>query len=70
MNNSGDRYQALVKGVDTDHMDIKGDNPEVEKYNIDNSLALFDLYLRGNDRSSDLGKLSLPESNEIEWAEK
>jgi len=70
MNNSGDRYQALVKGVDTDHMDIKGDNPEVEKYNIDNSLALFDLYLRGNDRSSDLGNLSLPESNEIEWAEK
>ena len=70
MNTHGRRFQALVKGNDTDHMDIKGENDQIKKYNIDNSLALFDMYLRGNDRSNDIGNLSLPDSNEIEFTEK
>lgn len=70
MNTHGRRLQALVKGNDTDHMDIKGENDQIKKYNIDNSLAFFDMYLRGNDRSSDIGNLSLPDSNEIEFTEK
>jgi len=70
MNTNGSRFQALVKGENTDHMDIKGENSQVQKYNIDNSLALFDMYLRGNDRSNDIGDLSLPDSNDIELTEK
>jgi len=70
MNTNGSRYQVLVKGNNTDHMDIKGENSQIEKYNIDNSLALFDMYLRGNDRSNDIGRLSLPASNDIELTEK
>lgn len=70
MNTNGPRFQALVKGDNSDHMDIKGENSEVQKYNINNSLALFDMYLRGNDRSNDIGNLSLPASNEIELSEK
>jgi hypothetical protein len=70
MNSNGPRFQALVKGNNTDHMDIKGENSQIEKYNIHNSLALFDMYLRGNDRSNDIGNLSLPDSNDIELTEK
>jgi hypothetical protein len=70
MNTNGPRFQALVKGINTDHMDIKGENSQVQNYNIDNSLAVFDMYLRGDDRSNDIGNLSLPDSNEIELREK
>ena len=70
MNTSSPRFQALVNGNNTDHMDIKGDNSQIERYNIDNSLALFDMHIRGNDRSNDIGNLSLPDSNDIELTEK
>ena len=70
MTSVGPRYQVLVKGDNTNHMDIKGENAEVEKYNIDNSLALFDMYVRGNDRSSEIGNISLPGSNETELSKK
>jgi len=70
MNTNGPRFQALVKGKNTDHMDIKGENTQIQKYNIDNSLALFDMYLRGNDRSKDIGNLSIPNSNDVELSEK
>jgi len=70
MNTNGSRFQALVKGNNTDHLDIRGENSEVEKYNIENSIALFDMYIRGNDRSGEIGNLSLPESNDIELTEK
>jgi len=70
MNTQGPRYQAFVKGQETDHMDIKGENPEVEAYNTANSLALFDMYLRQNDRSNDIGRLGLPDSSEVELSKK
>jgi len=70
MNTNGSRFQVLVKGDNTDHSDIRGENAQVERYNIDNSLVLFDTYLRGNDRSNEIGNLSLPDLNEIELSEK
>lgn len=70
MNTVGPRFQCLVKGSDTDHMDVKGENGQIERYNIDNSLALFDMYLRENDRNNEIGNLSLPDSNEITLSKK
>jgi len=70
MNTSGPRFQALVKGNNTDHIDVAGRNEKIKRYNADNSLALFDMYLRGNDRSDDIGHLALPDSNDIELSKK
>jgi len=70
MNTSGPRFQALVIGDNTDHIDVAGRNQQIKQYNSDNSLALFDTYLRGIDRGNDIGNVSLPDSNDIEWTEK
>jgi len=70
MNTSGPRFQALVRGNNTDHIDVAGRNEKIKRYNADNSLALFDMYLRGNDRSDDIGHLALPDSNDIELSKK
>ena len=60
------RFQALVMGDNTDHIDVAGRNPEIQQYNFANSLALFDTYVREKDRSADIGKLSRPDSNQIQ----
>lgn len=66
MTNQGPRYQALVQGKNTDHMDIKGENPDIEQYNRDNSLAFFDQFLRGKAISGPLGRISVPPSLDID----
>lgn len=70
MTTEGPRFQALVKGNNTGHIAIRGENSQVEKYNIDNSLALFNKYVRGNDSGDDIGNLSLPNANDIELTRK
>ena len=70
MTNMGPRYQALVKGSDTDHQDIKGDNPAVEQYNIANSLALFATYVRGEAPEADIGDKATPMDNEVVFSRK
>lgn len=70
MNTEGPRYQAVVKGANTGHMDIKGDRKDIEQYNIENSLAFFDSYLRGNDRRAAIGNLSVPDSTIVELKKK
>ncbi|NAY93408.1 hypothetical protein GTQ34_15970 [Muricauda sp. JGD-17] len=66
----GMKCQILVRGNNTDHLDVKGENPGIEEFNIANSVAMFETYLRGNDRSQELGNLALPGSNEIEVSKK
>jgi len=70
MTDAGPRYEAIVKGTNTDHSDIRGDNPDIEAYNIANSLALFDTYLRGADRAAEIGTLAPPPQNDIAFSTK
>jgi len=66
MNADAPRYQALAIGNGTEHLDIRGENEEIQEYNIANSLALFDTYLKDRNRQDEIGTLELPENNEIE----
>jgi hypothetical protein len=70
MNSSGPRYQAFVKGANTTHTDIPTDNPDIQKYNLDNSEAFFDTYVKGVDRKSEIGNKSTPPNNVIEKSSK
>ncbi len=70
MNVIGPRFQAYASGPNTTHMDIAGDNPDIQKYNADNSLALFDTYVRGIDRRSEIGMLAMPAGNRIDLSQK
>lgn len=66
MNTKGPRYQTFVKGANTTHIDIPTDNASVQKYNLDNSEAFFDTYVKGIDRKSEIGNKSAPLNNLIE----
>lgn len=70
INTSGPRYQAFVKGNNTTHTDIPTDNADIQKYNLDNSEAFFDTYVKGTDRKSEIGNKSLPPNNVIEKSSK
>lgn len=70
LNDDGPRYQAVVRGDDTDHSDVAGANPDIETYNIANSLALFATYLRQEGRAADIGNLSLPPANQVDFSQK
>jgi hypothetical protein len=66
MNTLGPRYQVFVKGANTTHTDIPTDNSDIQKYNLDNSEAFFDTYVKGVDRKSEIGNKSTPPNNQIE----
>lgn len=70
MNANGPRYQAFVKGANTGHTDIPTDNAAVQKYNLDNSEAFFDTYVKNIDRKSEIGNNSIPPNNIIEKSSK
>jgi len=65
MDETGPRFQVLAKGSNTDHSDIRGDNADIQTFNIENSIALFDTYVKGIDRTSEIGTLAIPSGNEI-----
>lgn len=66
MNTTGPRYQTYVKGSNTTHTDIPTDNPDIQKYNLENSEAFFDTYIKGIDRRSEIGNKSTPPNNQVE----
>ncbi len=70
MNTNGPRYHVFVKGTNTTHTDIPTDNTDIQKYNLDNSEAFFDIYIKGIDRKSEIGNISTPPNNAIEKASK
>jgi len=70
MNAEAPRYQAFAAGNRTEHLDIRGENEEIREYNIANSLALFDTYLKDRSRQDEVGNLELPENNDIELSVK
>jgi hypothetical protein len=70
MNTNGPRCQTFVKGSNTTHTDIPTDNIDIQKYNLDNSEAFFDTYVRGLDRKSEIGNKSIPPNNIIEKSSK
>jgi hypothetical protein len=70
MNTSGPRYQTFVKGSNTTHTDIPTDNADIQKYNLDNSEAFFDTYVKGVVRKSEIGNKSIPPNNVIEKSSK
>jgi hypothetical protein len=70
MNTNGPRYQTFAKGVNTDHTDIPTDNADIQKYNLDNSEAFFDTYVKGIDRKSEIGNKSIPPNNVMEKSSK
>jgi hypothetical protein len=70
MNTHGPRYQTFVKGANTTHTDISTGNADIQKYNLDNSEAFFDTYVRGTDRKSEIGNKSVPPNNIIERSSK
>lgn len=68
MNTNGPRYQIFVKGANTTHLDIPTDNADVLTYNLDNSEAFFDTYVKGMNKKAQIGNLSVPPKNIIETA--
>ncbi|MFD2561470.1 hypothetical protein [Aquimarina rubra] len=65
MNADAFRMMVLVKGSNTQHEDVAGLNSGIKAYNEENSVALFDSYLKGKDRNSEIGNLSPPSNNEM-----
>jgi hypothetical protein len=41
------------------------DNPDLKNFNVDNSKAFFDTYVKGVDRKSEIGKITLPPNNPV-----
>lgn len=70
MNASGPRYQSYVRGNNTTHTDIPTDNADIQKYNLDNSEAFFDTFVKGMDRKAEIGNKSTPPNNTIEKSSK
>ena len=70
MNTNGPRFQAYARGENTSHLDIPTQNSELVQYNLDNSKAFFDVYIRGENRISEIGNLSLPQENRIDFQSK
>lgn len=70
MNEDGSRWQAIVKGENTSHRDMNNGNESILRYNTANAIALFDTYLKGIDRKSEIGALNLPEENNVELINK
>jgi len=70
MNTNGPRYQIFAKGANTEHIDIPTENPDLQKYNLDNSEAFFDTYVKGIDRKSEIGNKSIPLNNVTEKSSK
>jgi hypothetical protein len=65
MTDASPRFEALIRGERTAHLDVVGDNPEILDYNLSNSTRLFDVVLRGADCVDDIGRLALPPTNEV-----
>jgi len=70
MNLNGPRFQAYAKGENTSHADINDLNSELLQYNLDNSKAFFDVYIKGENRISEIGNLSIPQGNVIDFQSK
>jgi hypothetical protein len=70
MSEAGPRFEAIIRGPNTAHLDVKGDNPAIEAYNLANSIALFDLYLARSGDAGRIGDLALPESNPVDLSTK
>jgi hypothetical protein len=70
MTSDGPRFQAFIKGANTDHMDVSGDNASLGQFNLDNSLAFFETYLKGKNKVGQIGTLSLPSGNTVELSSK
>lgn len=70
MNTNGPRYQTFARGANTNHLDIPTDNADIQKYNLDNSEAFFDTYVKGIDRKSEIGNKSIPPNNVMEKSSK
>jgi hypothetical protein len=70
MNSSGPRFQAFIKGPNTDHTEVSGDNLNIQTYNLSNSLLLFDTYLKDDNKASEIGTVSKPVSNTVDLSKK
>jgi len=66
MNENALRVQILVRGNNTGHNDVAGLNAEIKTFNEQNSIALFDTYLKGLDRVNEIGSLAPPEGNMLD----
>jgi hypothetical protein len=65
MTDAAPRFEALIRGEYTTHLDVVGDNPAIAEYNLSNSTRLFEAVLRGADCTNDIGRLALPPSNVV-----
>lgn len=70
MSEDGPRFEAIVRGPNTAHLDVKGENPDIEAYNLANSLELFNVYLAGQGDEGRIGELALPASNPVDLSTK
>jgi hypothetical protein len=70
MNSDGPRFQAFIKGPNTDHIEVSGDNLSIQAYNLSNSLLLFDTFLKGENKALEIGTNSLPPGNTVELSKK
>lgn len=70
LNTKAPRYQAFVRGQNTEHNDIAGQNADILRYNLDNSVAFFNTYVKGMNQRNQIGNRSLPPNNPIVFSQK
>ncbi len=70
MNEMAPRFESFVKGTGTTHNDIAGNNTAIKQFNLDNSLAFFNTYLKGMNQVAEIGTLSLPPANTLIFSKK
>ncbi|MFP2996842.1 hypothetical protein ABN763_13070 [Spongiivirga sp. MCCC 1A20706] len=70
MNEDGLRIQILVEGDNTGHNDIAGLNRDIKTFNEENSIVLFDTYLKGLNSAMEIGNIALPSNNNLVFKKK
>jgi Secretion system C-terminal sorting domain len=70
MNEVAPRFEAFVKGEGSDHNDISGNNTAIRQFNLDNSLAFFNTYLKNMNQFAEIGTISLPPDNPLIFSKK
>jgi hypothetical protein len=65
MDVDGPRYEAIIQGPETDHIDMAGRNPDIRRYNVTNALELFATDVRRSSDGTRIGERAKPPDNTV-----
>jgi hypothetical protein len=65
MDVDGPRYEAIIRGPETDHIDMAGRNPDIHRYNVTNALELFATDVRRSSDGTRIGERAKPPDNTV-----